>query len=190
MAIRDTRSAILEAAIALMARAGADGISASQLAAEAGISKATLFHHFRTIDEIPVAALDLLTAEVFDLSLRSDVGLRDVLVAIGSASFEILEERRGFLRAYFTFVSKAMFDPALMAKLTASLTAAKEQVAAALAPHMADPSRARELADIVMTQLDGAIMHLLLLGNEADLKAMWARMTSLLTGEYGDENRN
>ena len=50
---RDTRSAIIDAAIIVLGRGGPDAFSAASLAREVGVSKATLFHHFPSIDEIP-----------------------------------------------------------------------------------------------------------------------------------------
>ena len=70
----ETRQAILSAAITLMGRGGAGARSAAELAAEVGISKATVFHHFRSIDEIPVAALDLLTGLLLTASNGSSSG--------------------------------------------------------------------------------------------------------------------
>ncbi len=53
-----TRAAILKATLRLLGRAGPDAFSASTLAKAAGVSKATLFHHFSSIEEIPLAAFE------------------------------------------------------------------------------------------------------------------------------------
>ena len=62
MSRRDTRAAIVDAAVAILGRDGAEGLSASALAREVGISKATLFHHFSSIDEIPLVAFERMIA--------------------------------------------------------------------------------------------------------------------------------
>jgi AcrR family transcriptional regulator len=53
-----TRVSILDATIRILGRDGPERFSASALARETGASKATLFHHFRTIDEIPILAME------------------------------------------------------------------------------------------------------------------------------------
>lgn len=61
---RDTRAAIIEAAVSILGHEGPAGLTASALTRAVGISKATLFHHFRTIDEIPLVALEHLALQL------------------------------------------------------------------------------------------------------------------------------
>ncbi len=49
---RDGRARILEAAARLFSRRGIDAVSMQQIADEAGVSKATIFHHFRGKDDL------------------------------------------------------------------------------------------------------------------------------------------
>lgn len=187
---KDTKSKILEAAIVLMGRSGAAGFSAAALAREVGISKATLFHHFKALDDIPLAALDLLSDQAMDLDLPENATLEQVLEAVGGMAFGFMEERRGFLNAYFTYVSKAMFDPRLKVKMQLSLNGAKAQVAGLFAGYVDDPKQASELGNMVMVLLDGAMMHMMLLENETEIQDMWAQFSALILKEFSDENSN
>lgn len=195
MTIRDTKQAIIESTITLLGREGADGFSASALAKEVGISKATIFHHFQTLDEIPVAALDLLTKQALEFDMPEglgpkELGLAEFLDMMGEMAFGFLETRRGFLNAYFTFVSKAMFNPRLKEKMQTSLNGAKAQVHALVKTHVEDEARSRDLTNIIMMTLDGGMMHVLLLDNTAEAQSMWARLSTLLVLEFENENRN
>ena len=190
MNTRDTKTAIIEAAITLMGRVGADGFSASALAAEVGVSKATLFHHFQSLDEIPIEALGMLTDQALDFDLPANAGLPEFLDAMGEMAFGFLNERRSFLNAYFTFVSKAMFDPRLKAKMQASLNTAKAQVRELINNYVDDETRARDLTNMVMILLDGGMMHVMLLENETEVRAMWGQFSSILCKEYDRENSN
>lgn len=190
MNTRDTKTAILEATITLLGREGADGFSASALAKEVGVSKATLFHHFQALDEIPIAALDLLTSQAMDLDLPENAGLPELLAAMGDMAFGFLEERRSFLNAFYTFISKAMFDPRLKEKLQISLNNARAQIRRMFSVYIKEEARARDLANMVMVLLDGGMMYVLLLDNEAEIRAMWDRFTIILLKEFNDENSN
>ncbi len=53
-----TRKEILDAALKLLGRGGPDAFSAGALAREANVSKATIFHHFASVDDILLAAFD------------------------------------------------------------------------------------------------------------------------------------
>ena len=190
MSTHNTKTAILNATITLLGREGADKFSASALAKEVGVSKATIFHHFQTIDEIPIAALDLLTSQAMDLDLPENAGLPEFLAAMGDMAFGFLEERRNFLNAFYTFVSKAMFDPRLKEKLQVSLNGARAQVRQMFSVYIKDETRARDFANMVMVLLDGGIMYVLLLDNKAEIRAMWDRFTILLIKEFENENSN
>ncbi|MFK5977736.1 MAG: TetR/AcrR family transcriptional regulator [Rhizobiaceae bacterium] len=190
MSTHDTKTAILEATITLLGREGADGFSASALAKEVGVSKATLFHHFHALDEIPIAALELLTSQALDFDLPKNAGLPEFLDAMGEMAFGLLEERRSFLNAFFTFVSKAMFDPQLKKKLQVSLNGARSQIRQMFSVYIKDEVRARDLSNMVMVLLDGGMMYALLLDNETEIRAMWDRFTTLLIREFEDESSN
>ena len=87
------RAAILEAAKQLFAREGFNGVSMDQIAAEAGVSKLTVYSHFGDKDALFAAAVQAKCAEMlpdalFEIELTSSV--RDQLKAIGQAFFALI----------------------------------------------------------------------------------------------------
>jgi len=108
-----TRTSILEATIRLLGREGPDGFSASAVANEAGVSKATVFHHFRSVDEIPLLALDRFWASSLSRESAETASVRDYLLDLAQQLASLTGKRRAFLRAHFVFLVKAMFDPNL-----------------------------------------------------------------------------
>jgi AcrR family transcriptional regulator len=54
----ETRKEILKAALMLLGRGGPDAFSAGALAREVDVSKATIFHHFASVDEVLLVACD------------------------------------------------------------------------------------------------------------------------------------
>jgi AcrR family transcriptional regulator len=113
-----TRAAILDSAIRLLGRAGPDGFSASAVANEAGVSKATVFHHFRSIEEIPLLALDRFWASSLSRDSSEFASARAWLLELGNQLVSLTGRRRTLLRAHFVFLMKAMFDSKLQRLLT------------------------------------------------------------------------
>ena len=87
------RAAILEAAKRMFTQHGFDGASMDQIAAEAGVSKLTVYSHFGDKEALFLAAVE----SHCDLSLPSslfepspDTPLRDRLLAIGHAFYSMV----------------------------------------------------------------------------------------------------
>lgn len=55
----DARTRILESAYELFARHGIRAVGVDRIIAESGVAKMTLYHHFRSKDELVLACLDL-----------------------------------------------------------------------------------------------------------------------------------
>lgn len=115
-----TRTAILDSTISLLGREGPEGISASAIATEAGVSKATVFHHFRTIDEIPLVALDRFWTSSLSRDTAATGSLRGYLSKLGDQLCNLAGKRRTLMRAHLVFLVKAIFDPKLRRLLVSS----------------------------------------------------------------------
>lgn len=183
MARRDTRSAIIDAAVALLGREGAEGFSASALAREVGVSKATLFHHFASLDEIPLAAFDRLIGQILDTAPDEGVRLDEMLARFGEGTFAIVEERREFLGAYLVFLGKAMFDARLRERFSLSGEALLARMRAMFAPHTAGAEEAAALARLTAIVLDGMALHHLALGDGPEIERAWALFREMVSKE-------
>ncbi|HEY1016499.1 MAG TPA: TetR/AcrR family transcriptional regulator [Herpetosiphonaceae bacterium] len=180
-----TRQAILAAAVELLGQAGPDGFSAAALAQAAGVSKATLFHHFDGMDAIPLAAFE----EIWLRALRQPGGaaaeapaLRPYLEALGEEVLTAAREQRAFFNAYFVFLTQALFKPALRERLAAGsgeLQAALSAELAARLPGLA-PAETEATAQLIAVALDGLGLHALALSGEPALRRAWARLVDLL----------
>src|SRR4051812_36088754 len=75
-----TRTAVLDAAVALATEAGLDGLSLGQLAEALGVSKSGLFAHWRSKEELQLAtverALEQWRARIVAPTLRAPRGVR------------------------------------------------------------------------------------------------------------------
>lgn len=167
-----------------------DGLTASALAREVGISKATVFHHFPKLDEVPIAALDVLSDMIIPQGPDETADLEEFLHAFGAASLNLFGTQGGIVHAYFSFLTKAMFEPRLKAKLVAGMDGAVARLTLTLTRMIDDAARADELARICLTTMDGMMISAALTGDASVQAALWRRMAKLLAKEYGHANRN
>ncbi|MFH8248778.1 TetR/AcrR family transcriptional regulator [Microbacterium sp. B2969] len=103
------RQAIVEAAAEAFARAGFEGTSVLEIAADVGISRAGLFHHFETKEDLLMAVLDhreQLDREVFVSSGSRRAGGLGVLRGMVLLARRN-EERPGLVRLYVVLGAEA-----------------------------------------------------------------------------------
>jgi AcrR family transcriptional regulator len=183
-----TRRKILEASVDLLGREGPDGFSAAALAREAGVSKATLFHHFDSMAEIPEVALEELFMASMARSNDPELDLKGYLVQLRDDSLRIIHEQRGFINAYFVFLTKALFDPQMRLRFVAGAMEMHETLREAIEPRLPEgtpPDEADEIARLVFAALDGIALHHMVMEDHERLDRGWARFLDLLEARYG-----
>jgi AcrR family transcriptional regulator len=79
-----TRAALTDAALDLLAREGIDGLTADRIAEAAGVSRRTLFNYFARVEDILTASLEAATAETIDaiVARPADEPLRTSALAV------------------------------------------------------------------------------------------------------------
>jgi len=175
----DTRTRILKAAVELMGREGPGHFTASALAREVGVSKATLFHHFASLDDIPLAALEEVFMDAMTRLEDDDLPLKEYLKGMGR-EMEVIAHNEPFLNAYFVFFIKGIFDPRLRERLADGGFDLHRQVMAALAHRLAPEEDAEAVARLVEVILDGMALHHLLMGDHEVLDRAWQRFIRLV----------
>ncbi len=183
-----TRRRILEASVDLLGREGPDGFSAAALAREAAVSKATLFHHFDTLAEIPEVALEELLLGSLALSDSPELDLKGYLNRLRDDSLALMHEQRGFVNAYFVFLTKALFDPQLRLRFVAGAMQLHETLRAAIEPRMpagTSPDEVDEIARFVAAALDGIALHHMVMEDHERLDRGWAHFLDMLEDRYG-----
>lgn len=100
---RQTRKAILEAAISLFGSRGYDKTSIDQLAKKAGVGKGTIYSYFRTKSEIFLAfcedELDFLHLEM-DRKLDANTPFLEALIEVFMIEFRYVTRNREFGRLF------------------------------------------------------------------------------------------
>jgi len=152
---------IVDAAIRLMAEGGPEALTASALAKAAGISKATLFHHFGSLDDIVLASFDRYMMSLQSVSGPLPASLREWLLALGAEAAESVARDTQLANAYFGFVMRAKTEPRLRARLAGIAAGAETafyDIIRQLAPALGE-DEAHRLAALVLVAGDGLALH-------------------------------
>jgi AcrR family transcriptional regulator len=179
-----TRVAILKAAVRLLGRERPDMLSASALAKETGVSKATIFHHFHTLDEIPVVALE----QFWMRSLDFNAGRKKQLAPTWRNSAGRWPARSSFLRAHVVFLTNAVFDTSLRRRLAAGSVQMRREMIRELSvrlPKPSPPSDVEAIARVTETFLDGMMVNLAIHGKRglANASQVWTQFIDLLLSQ-------
>lgn len=156
------RDEIVAAAVRLMAREGAAGLTAVNLAREAGVSKANIFHHFETLNAVVLAAFEAFLLGMQAMHPEPGTPLRDWLLVLGAETVAQMDADPQLAGAYFAFATRAQSDPDLRLRLTRLVQTAELQFAAGLellAPATFSDAERRDLAALILITGDGLAMH-------------------------------
>ena len=124
------RAAILDAAAAQFRSAGFDASSMDKIAADAGVSKRTVYNHFPSKDDLFGEVLVQMfqrSADELDLPYRSDLGLREQLSQLVGIKVRTLMDR-DFLDLARVAIAEAMHAPERVKPIVARLSEREEGV--------------------------------------------------------------
>ena len=163
MPAADRRRAILAAALDVFSERGFHEASLEDVAARDGISKALIYEHFRSKEDLQRALMETYVHELLERILASTAGAEpgeDRLRRGVQAFLGFVEQRREAWRMLF----RNLADP----EMVEALERLREEVAAGIAQLMVEDARQRErvdpeleeAADVLALQLVGAVQSL------------------------------
>lgn len=156
------RQDIVAAALSLLAEGGSEALTASALAARAGVSKANVFHHFERLDDIVVEALDAFIMSMPSMWPAPGTTVRDWLTALGADTTASMDADPALAGAYLAFVARAQGNPALRQRLAEVAQAARahmEAVLMQLAPERFTPQEVAAVTGLILLAGDGLALH-------------------------------
>jgi AcrR family transcriptional regulator len=185
----ETRKEILNAALTLLGRGGSDAFSAGALAREVNVSKATIFHHFASVDEILLAACDW--RQSLELEGHQPTSARAYLDGLGQQLVRAVEDDPLLLKAQAVFVTRAIFDHEMNARLSEGVADMRRLVVEALRvrlPSNVSDADIERIARLAVMALDGLMINLVTRGEErVQFQHVWSLMVDLLlTGANPD----
>lgn len=173
----ETCSKILESALEVISQDGISGISAAKLSALSDISKSSIFYHFKNIQEIPEAVLQLIFNSLLQpIENKPNENLSTFLNRIGSSFVNQMEEQLKLYKSFFSFYHESMFNASYKELMSDFLKSSKEDLANTikkLSGMSVSDAEATQAAALLMAALDGIGMHLLLGGDHDEYLAAW-----------------
>jgi AcrR family transcriptional regulator len=170
-----SRQAILRAALATLGEEGLEGFSARNVAGRAGVSPATIFHHFATLDELQLDAIMLLV----DQALREELAqpprsVRGYLRSLGALSLRVLREQPQLVHISNALFGKLPFSAPLRARARKHYARWVEEIDGKLAAlGVRAPERRRHLAMALVMLLDGMGIHWSVHHDVEELERVW-----------------
>jgi AcrR family transcriptional regulator len=181
----ETRKGIVDAALQLLGRGGLDAFSARALAQEASVSKATIFHHFGSVDEILLAAFDW--RQSLELEGSQQPSARAYLDDIGQQLVRAAQDDPVLLKARAVFVTKAIFDHEMSARLSKGTAEVHRLIVEALRarfPLSVADAEIESIARLAEMALDGLMLNLVMrTGEWTQLQRAWTLMVDLLLSQ-------
>jgi len=186
-----TRKEILDATLSLLGRGGLDAFSARALAQKTSVSKATIFHHFSSVDDILLAACDWRRSLEFEE--RQPMSARAYLDGLGQQLFRAAQDDPVLLKARAVFVSRAIFDREMNARLSSGSADMRRLLIGALRariPAGVPDTEIESLARLTEMALDGLMINLVTRADQREqLQTAWTQMVDSLLAGMKPEDR-
>ncbi|WP_069999018.1 TetR/AcrR family transcriptional regulator [Cellulosilyticum sp. I15G10I2] len=179
---------ILYAAMQIISENGLKGLSASKLANMAHISKSTVFHYFKKMDDIPALILEKLYSEIITPIQEQDFdNVYAYLSALGTASFSDNAHHIIIYKAFLSLYEASMHDPGLhqiVAECSHEFSLILSAKLQSLSPKPVNEVLLRDLTHLIFMSLDGIGLHYLIHGDRLKAQTAWELLIKSLVSQY------
>lgn len=173
----ETYTNILLSAIDLISESGIKGISASKLSTLSNVSKSTIFHHFKTTQEIPEAALNMIFQKMINpIDDSKYENLVEFLNYLGSSTINISEEYIKIYKSFFSFYHESIFNKTYQKIMGDFLETTKISLTDQLkkfSKKTLSDQEANAFSTLIISTLDGIGMHILMGGERDEYLKAW-----------------
>jgi AcrR family transcriptional regulator len=178
---KQTRAIILYTAIEIIAENGLKDISTAKLAAAAGVSKSTIFHHFKSNDELLISALNLVFEELLQsMKIGEYRDVEHFLDTIGQSMFQASDTERIFVKAFLSFLHEGIFDSTyreILVSYAEQMNHFFRTQLAQLVPRSVNQETIDSVSGLLLPMIDGIGFHYLLNGDDEKYRQIWALQT-------------
>ncbi|WP_017472908.1 TetR/AcrR family transcriptional regulator [Amphibacillus jilinensis] len=175
-----TKDRILAASMEIIAKEGIEGLSAKKIADLSDISKSTLFHHFRSIDEVLNVVFEYtITYLIKPVQSDQSTNLEGFLLSLGKSMYTLTEEEKIAYLVLLNFYITCLHND----KYRSYLLKAKSEMIEAIAHQLSNYSsqnknKLLKISEIIIMALDSYALHFLLQSDKSAFKDIWALQVS------------
>lgn len=174
---KKTRQEILAAAFALLIDEGPAALTAGKLAKKASVSKASLFHHFESVDDIPLILLKNIFEQLAEkIDKRKPKDISTLVQMLGQGVLDAPPARRKVTAALLHFYIRAAHEETYRQQQQKILGLLFEQFQASFEAVLDRPLTAwekRTIPPMVAFSLEGIGLFSIILDDRSSLESAW-----------------
>ena len=183
-----TADRILYAAMQIISESGLKGLSASKLANVVNLSKSTVFHYFKKMDDIPALVLEKLYDKIINpIQEEHYDNVHSYLKALGTTSFSSNEEHIIIYKAFVSLFQASMHDAHLkqiVSSCSDHFGSSLYSKLRSLCDKRIDDDTLKTLTHLIYMSLDGIGIHYLINGNQIQAQMAWKLFVDTIVNQY------
>lgn len=173
----ETYERILQSSMQLISREGISGLTASKLSKEAGISKSSLFHHFRSTKEIPLKVMEIIKGIMLESINDEKIdSVEGIFSSFEKTLFSEDSEVQMIGRVFFSLFSEGLFNKEYLDSFKSFQIISINRLSA-LFMNTKSPGLTEEvsitIAKLIIASLDGLKLHSMLDRNNKEYIKCW-----------------
>lgn len=176
-----TRENILSAAIEIIAENGLKDISAAKLAKASGISKSTIFHHFKSNELLMISALNYIFEELLQsMKIGKYRDVEHFLDTLGQTMIQASENKLTLIKAFLSFFHEGIFNLTyreILVSYAEQMNEIFRTQLLELAPKSVNHETINAISRLILPMIDGIGFHYLLNKDIEKYQQAWKLQT-------------
>lgn len=189
--MHETKVKILETTIQILGEEGRGGLTTNELIKRAGISKGALYHHFSSLDDIPLSAFELLIYELDYLIEPSEYdNFEKYLIDLGEHICEFIAKKPSLFKAYLTIFEGALHDHKISFHIEKLINGFYEYMETVVSSFFStSPSKAtiKSISRLICSTIDGMALYQLVVNEDREFKKSWKIFASMVSSYCYDK---
>ena len=178
------RERIIETTLEIIASGDHKNVSAGKISQKLGISKANLFHHFKSMSDLIYTSFDYflypLTKDIYEKKFNS---LEEFLHIVGHSILQMSEENPNIQKIFLYFFNYAITEEKLKEKMDDFIFSHREKLVQQMMSLGVSQQKSQDLALLLMINFDGFGIYALFVKDKKQLQRSWNQISKYLCQE-------
>lgn len=180
----ETRENILYVAIEIIAENGLKDMSTAKLAKAAGVSKSTIFHHFKSNEMLMISTLKLIFDELLQsMKIEKYRDVEHFLDTLGQTMIQASDNKLIFIKAFLSFFHEGIFNSTFREVLVSyaeQMNSIFRAQLMELAPNSLEIETINSISSLLLPMIDGIGLHYLLNKDIEKYQQLWKLQTKAI----------